>query len=131
MGRDDRREVGVGNLADQTDSLDAGIVDKDVDPVGPRINRLECVSDAGRFGDIGFEIDDARARVFRSQLVEREHPCAVGEQPLGDRIANAARRARHDGGPAGKRIGHCSSLLLASAQYISQPPLTLMVAPVT
>ena len=91
MGRDDRRPFGKGNLADKTDSLDAGVVDKDVDPVGPRIDRLERVSDAGRIGDIGFEIDNAGARLVGASL-SRENTLAPSASSL-SAIASPIPRA--------------------------------------
>ena len=90
--------------------------------------------DAGRIGDVGLEIGDALARLVRGDLVEGEDARAVREQPRGDRIADAARGAGDRGDCArkvtdiGLPIGGRSPA--APAQYISQPPLTLIVAPV-
>jgi hypothetical protein len=132
MGGDDRREVGERNLPDKPDALDAGVVDEDVDPIRPCIDRLEGGGDAGRIGHVGFEIVDPDARLGGRRLVEGENAGAVSEQPLGDGVAYAARCAGDDGDAPGKGIGHCHAPSgFASAQYISQPPLTLIVAPVT
>ena len=92
MGGDDRREIGEGDLADQADPLDAGIVDQDVDLPGIPVDPREGGRDAVRIGDIRLDIGDAGPRLVRSLLVEREHRRAVGDQPGGDRIADAARR---------------------------------------
>ncbi len=90
-----------------------------------RVDRLEGGRHARRVGDVGLEIDDAARGSVGRELVERENPRAVGEQALGDRVADPARRAGHDRDAPVKRIRH-----VAAPQYINQPPLTLIVAPV-
>ena len=91
MGGDDRREIRERNLADKPDALDAGVVDQDVDPVRLRIDRLERFSDAGRIGDIGFEIDDPGARLGGGDL-SRENTLAPSASNL-SAIASPMPRA--------------------------------------
>ena len=81
-------------------------VDEDVDRIGPRVDRLERFSDAGRISDIGFDIDIANARLGGRRLVEGEHAGAVSDQPLGDCIAYPARGAGNDSDAASKGTGH-------------------------
>ena len=88
---------------------------------------FEGGGDARRFGDIGLQVFDAFARFGGRELVERVDPGAIGDEPLGDCVANAPRRAGDNSDAALKRIRHVLSLF---PQYISQPPLTLIVAPV-
>jgi hypothetical protein len=127
MSGDDRRPFRKRNYPGKAYALNARIVDENVDRIGLRVDRLERFSDAARISDIGFEVDNADSRLGGRQLIEGEHAGAVSEQPLGDCIAYAARGAGDDGDAASKGIGSGS----ASAQYINQPPLTLIVAPVT
>jgi hypothetical protein len=51
--------------------------------------------------------------------------CPVGQQPLGDGVADPPCRASDDGEAPCKRIRRARV-----PQYINQPPLTLSVAPV-
>ena len=105
MGRDDRREVSERNLAHKADTLDAGVVDENVDLACLCINRLEGLSNAGWLSHVSFEIGDVLARLVGRDFVEGKNARAVGNQPLGDRVADAARGAAHNGYAARKRTG--------------------------
>jgi hypothetical protein len=122
VGGDDRRPFRKRNFPDKANALDARIVDEDVDPVRPRVDRLERFSDAGRISDIGLEIDNAGARPGGRQLVEGEHPCAVREQPLGDCIAHPARGTGDDGDAASKGAGHWHSRSSSASVNTSASP---------
>jgi hypothetical protein len=106
MSRDDRREVSERNLAHKSDALDASVVNENVDLVCLCVNLLEGSSDADRVSHVGFEIGDVFARLFSGDLVEGKNTRAVGKQPLGDRVADAARGAAHHSYAARKRTGH-------------------------
>ena len=108
------------------DPLDAGIVDQDVDLSGIPVDPREGGRDAVGIGDVGLDIGDAGPRLVRAVLVEREHRRAVGDEPGGDGIADAARRTGYRRDLSGKTAHDRAP----EPQYISQPPLTLIVAPV-
>ena len=97
--------------------------------IRPACPSIALKASATRAGSVTSASRYAGARLGGGDLVEGEEARAVGEQPLGDRIADAARGAGHDCAPS-KELA-MRPRLSASAQYISQPPLTLIVAPVT
>ena len=91
-----RRPVRERDLADETDALNAGIVDENVETPRRRIDRREGCRHARGIRNVGLEIDDSVPRLHRGGLVEREDARAVGEQSLGDRVPDPARRAGYD-----------------------------------
>jgi hypothetical protein len=122
---DHRRPVRERDLADETDTLNAGIVDENVETPRRRIDRREGCRHARGIRNVGLEIDDSLPRLRRGGLVQREDARAVGEQSLGDGVPDPARCAGHDRDAPPKANWTC-----LHPQYINQPPLTLIVAPV-
>ena len=128
MGRDHAGKVGEGDLADQADPLDAGVVDQNVDP--PRLAIDVAERRGSRFRGLVTSVSrsgHALATVLGADLVQREDPRAVLE-PDEQRCPSPMPRAppvTTATFPERDAIG-----APVPAQYISQPPLTLIVAPV-
>jgi hypothetical protein len=101
------------------------VVDQRVEAARLAVHPSEGLPHRGGRGHVADDVRDPRAGSRRLSEVEREDPEAVRRKPLRHRLADAAGGAGDDGHPL-PIAAHAEP-----PQYISQPPLTLIVAPVT
>jgi hypothetical protein len=97
-------EVDIDDLAPRlwlellgaTDSLEASVVDQDVEPALGRVDRLERRRQGGSVRDVGADMSRALERFVGSVEVDRDGTGALLDERGDDGSPDAPRTARHD-----------------------------------